>query len=140
MLAGGCAGPKEDSATRPMGRPVLSASELEKTKTKVRFVQHVKPILEARCLHCHSGKDPSAGFSLENRKGGLASGPRGPRIAAGDPDRSLLIAVVGPGNHGLSMPAVGMKMPEEEIEVLRRWIGQGAAWPDGAAGHLRERE
>lgn len=136
-LAGGCSGVSEGPETRPMGRPVLSAAELEKTKTEVRFVKHVKPILEARCVHCHSGEKPGADFSLESRRGALSSGPRGPRILPGDPDHSLLIVVVGTGNHGLTMPAVGMRMPEEEIEVLRRWISQGAAWPDGAAGHLR---
>ena len=45
-----------------------------------------------------------------------------------------------PGNHGLSMPAVGMQVPEEDVEVLRLWIRQGAKWPDGPAGNLRAAE
>ena len=140
VLVAGCAGVDEESETRPMGQPVLSATELQEARTEVNFDRHVKPILERRCLACHSGKDLSAGFSLENRKRAMQAGPRGPRIVPGDPDRSLLITVVSSGNHGLSMPAVGMQVPEEDVEVLRLWIQQGAKWPDGPAGNLRAAE
>ena len=70
----------------------------------------------------------------------MQAGPRGPRIVPGDPDRSLLITLVSPGNHGLSMPAVGMQVPDEDIEVLRLWIQQGARWPAGRAGDLQPRD
>ena len=140
VMVAGCAGVDKESETRPMGRPVLSEAEMREARAEVRFDRHVKPILEKRCLDCHRGQDPSAGFSLENRQSAMQPGPRGPRIVPGDPDRSLLITVVSTGNHGLSMPAVGMQVPDEDVEVLRLWIQEGAKWPPGPAGTLRPRD
>ena len=130
----------EGAETRPEGDPVLSAAELREAKTSVDFVKHVKPILETRCLYCHDGKEMPGKFDMTSGAKALAAGLSGPRIVPGNADASLMIAFVRKGNHGMSMPAVGMQVAKEEVEVLKAWINAGAKWPEGEAGRLQVRE
>jgi len=141
LVLAGCAAPVEEGAeTRPEGEAVLSAAALAEAKTAVTFVKHVKPILEARCLYCHNGKEMPGKFDLSTRATAMAAGASGPRIVPGNAEGSLLIAFISTGNHGKSMPAVGTRVSPEEIEVLRQWINVGAQWPAGEAGRLKGRE
>ena len=55
------------------------------------------------------------------------------RVAPGEPDRSfLLIKLVGPGGpnwdqaFGSQMPLIGGPLTGPEIDLVRRWIEQGA--------------
>lgn len=128
LLAGGCETVGEKGAeTRPVGEPVLSPSQLAEARVAVSFRQHVQPILEERCLHCHNKAEMPATFSLETREEAID----GRRIVPGRAAESQLIIVLTTGNHALTMPAVGTAPPKEEIEVLWRWIDAGAEWPRG---------
>jgi hypothetical protein len=132
----GCASVDEGAETRPEGESVLSPEALRAAKGTVDFEQHVKPILEARCLYCHDGNQLPGKYNLTSGATGLATGPSGPRIVPGNADASLMISFISSGNHAMSMPAVGTRVSKEEVEILRRWINQGAEWPEGAAGKL----
>jgi uncharacterized membrane protein len=127
-LVVGCRTVDEDSETRPVGEPVLSAAELAEARVAVGFPKHVKPILEERCLHCHNRKELPERFSLETRVEAFKGGKR---IVPGRANESLLIIVLTTGNHAMAMPAVGTAPPQEEIQVLKRWIDAGADWPAG---------
>jgi hypothetical protein len=35
------------------------------------------------------------------------------------------------------MPLVGNRLTDTESKILRRWIAEGAYWPDGRAGALK---
>lgn len=113
--------------TRPVGEPLVSKSELKRSQEDLRFVDHVKPILEGRCLYCHDGKEMPGKFSLATKEEAFAGG----RIVPGEAEKSLLYVALTSGNHATAMPAVGMAPPPEEIDVLRRWINAGAVWPEG---------
>ena len=100
------------------------------------FQDQVLPILETRCLGCHSRKVRSSGLSLESRKDALGGGSRGPAIVPGEPDKSRLIQVLSYRGE-LKMP-LGGKLPDSEIETLRRWVELGTPWPaedTGVVGH-----
>ena len=109
------------------GKPVLSGTQLQEARGTVDFERHVKPIIEARCLSCHNDEERSGGFSFESRFEATMDS----RIVPGNADESLAIIFLTTGNHSLTMPAVGVAPPPEEIEVLERWINQGARWPAG---------
>lgn len=126
--------PDEGAETRPVGEPILSKEQLRRAAVKVSFTEHVRPILEDRCLHCHSRKAMPGKFSLESR----AEAMKGGRIVPGNSRASFLITVLTTGNHAMTMPAVGTAPPPEEIEVLKRWINAGAAWPSGVSLSPRE--
>jgi hypothetical protein len=124
-----------DPETRLDGTPVLSPRTQAETRTHIDFVQHVKPIIEQRCVWCHNGKDKEINYSLLNRSGAFAK----QRIVPGKPSKSLFYLAAGGDHPGLEMPAVGMKIAPSDHAVLRRWIESGAVWPDGPAGQLQGR-
>jgi hypothetical protein len=118
-----------------VGEPILTAAEFKQAGVAVRFADHVRPILEVRCLHCHNRAQMPGKFSLETRAEAMQDGRR---IIPGKADQSLLIIALNTGNHAMSMPAVGTAPPPEEIEVLKRWINGGAQWPASMKLHPRE--
>ena len=100
------------------------------------FQDEILPILQTRCLGCHSRKVRSGGLSLESRKDALDGGSRGPVIVPGEPDKSRLIQALSYLGE-LKMP-LGGKLPDDEIERLRRWVERGVPWAEkgaGMAGH-----
>ncbi len=91
------------------------------------FRARVQPILESRCLGCHSA-EPQGGLRMDSRQALLKGGKSGPALVAGDPDASLLVKAVRP-HHDLKMPPAG-PLPQREVEALERWVSDGAAWED----------
>jgi len=68
------------------------------------------------------------GLRLDIRSGLMHGGARGAVLAAGEPDKSLLIQAIryaGP----LKMPPGGPLSPSD-IEILTTWVKRGAIWPD----------
>jgi len=89
----------------------------------VLFETHVRPILKANCWHCHGEAEDIEG-SLDARLARtlLQGGDSGPAITPGDHIESLLYHRVAVGD----MPPGEKKLTAKEIDVLARWIDQGA--------------
>lgn len=128
-----------ESETRPIGETALSSSALAEARSgQVQFSQHVKPILEAKCVACHNHQALPGKVDLSNRDAALRSGGLGLWIVPGKPDQSLILNKVCAGfDHSKAMPPVGQQITAEELAVLRKWITEGADWPSGRAGTLR---
>ncbi len=93
----------------------------------VQFFSHeVRPIMERTCWNCHSDQIQSSGLDLSSREGALLGGLRGPAIVPGNAADSLLFRQIA-GMEGPAMP-LGIPLTEEEIEVFRTWINEGAEW------------
>ncbi len=93
------------------------------------FEQQVRPILEARCLKCHSGGKAKGGLRLDSREAILKGGDLGPAFEPGDPSKSLILKAIQYDE--LEMPPNG-KLAAGEIEKLTQWIKTGAAWPESS--------
>jgi hypothetical protein len=93
------------------------------------FRTRVAPILEVKCLSCHEGSKPKGGLSLATRKQFDAGGDSGPPIVVGKSDESLLFQYISGDDP--EMPKDGEPLTAAEIAVIREWIEQGAAWPEG---------
>ena len=92
------------------------------------FREKVLPLLESRCFECHGPESEAKGdLRLSSRATMLAGGETGPAIVPEKPDESLLMQAVR--YEGFEMPPRS-RMPDEEIEILRQWIADGAVWPD----------
>jgi hypothetical protein len=98
----------------------------------VDFNREVRPILARNCFACH-GQDPShraADLRLDQRDLAIASrGDDGAvAIVPGDPDSSEMIFRVTAEEDTLRMPPPksGPGLSADEVEVLTRWIEQGA--------------
>ena len=94
---------------------------------RVSFERDVAPLFRSACIGCHSGSDAKGGLDLTTTRTAMARGDDGPRIVPGQPAASPLLDRLIDG----SMPPKG-KSPRPtavQIERVRHWIQQGAAWP-----------
>jgi len=102
----------------------------EKAAAKVDFERDIAPILENRCWDCHSEDEQESGLRLDRRAAMLRGGDSGLKaLAPGKPGKSYLLEVVKHLDPKVKMPPDEDKIPAKEIELLTRWIQQGAIWP-----------
>ena len=98
------------------------------TEEQLAFVREkVLPLLESRCFECHQNtKQRKGGLLLSSRQAMLTGGDSGPAIVPGKPNESLLVEAVR--YESFEMPP-RTKLPKEEVDILVKWIADGAVWP-----------
>ena len=95
---------------------------------KVSFSAQVAPLLQAQCVACHGDAEAEADYRLDTyeRLMQLADGsPAVVREQAGD---SKLFQVLVHEDEGVRMPAENDALPVESINLMRRWITEGATF------------
>lgn len=97
----------------------------------VDFSTDIKPILNKNCISCHGGVKKNAGFSLlfENEALGNTKSGR-PAIIPGNALGSELIKRIHSNDTELRMPYKKSKLSDKDIDLLTRWINEGAHWGD----------
>jgi mono/diheme cytochrome c family protein len=99
---------------------------------KVDFVRDIQPIFESSCYKCHDGAKHKGGLRLDNKATAFIGGDSGePSLVAHDADHSKIIPLVRGDDPNSVMPPKGDRLSKTQIDLLTRWINQGAAWPDG---------
>ncbi len=101
----------------------------------VDFNFHVRPILSDRCFKCH-GPDAAAreaGLRLDTEEGAFAAlkdDSLNHIIVAGDPLKSELYSRISSQDTSYLMPppSSNLKLSATEIEIIRKWIAQGAKY------------
>lgn len=99
----------------------------------VDFVKDIKPILETNCVSCHREGNVKGGVRLDTFKQATTSGDNGPALVPGKSAKSpLFTTMVLPEDDDLLMPPKkkGGPLPKETSELVRKWIDEGAAWPE----------
>lgn len=97
--------------------------------TAVDFSTDVKPILNKHCISCHGGVKKNAEFSLLFEEEAFASTESGlPAILPGDVKSSSFIQRLHEKDPELRMPYNKPALSKEEIDILTRWVKQGAQW------------
>lgn len=116
---------------------LLSCSETTKT---VDFSRDIKPILNKNCISCHGGVKKNAGFSLLFEEQAFANTESGrPAIIRGNASSSEFIKRLHEENPELRMPYKKSKLSDKEIDLLTKWIDEGAKWGDHWAYSLPEK-
>ncbi len=99
-------------------------------ESAVDYARHIKPLLARHCLQCHGPQKSEGGLRLDSRQGAFRGGDSTlPVLVPGKPEESELFRRVTSTDEAERMPADGNPLSQEEIELLRRWIKQGARWP-----------
>src|SRR5262245_46078061 len=97
----------------------------------VSFDRQIRPILAENCFACHGPDEKArkAKLRLDTRDG--AFGKQGV-IVPGQASASELVARITHDEPSKLMPPVksNKKLKPEQIQLLRRWIDQGAPWTD----------
>ncbi len=100
-------------------------------QTAVEFSRDVRPILNQNCVACHGGVRQKNGVSFIFREEALGTGKSGrPTIVPGHPEDSEFMARLTTSDPEGRMPYHGPRLPPEQIDLLRRWIKEGAKWED----------
>jgi mono/diheme cytochrome c family protein len=103
---------------KPTGAPALD------------FERDIQPIL-VRCVQCHGPGQARGGLRLDQRAAATAVADSGSKaIVPGQPDQSELLKRILATANGQRMPPKGDRLGAGEVEKLRRWIADGAAWPE----------
>lgn len=99
----------------------------------VSFERDVRPVLVARCWSCHGAEDQKGDLRLDRRRDVFGNGGDEWLVVPGAPAESRLLEVLElPADDADRMPKDEPSLPREEIEMIRRWIAEGAEWPERA--------
>lgn len=92
---------------------------------RVRFNRDIRPILSDKCLLCHG---PDANHRKADLRLDVEESATESAIVPGRPGESELLQRITTDDADLKMPPVksGKELTTAEVELLRRWIAQGA--------------
>jgi mono/diheme cytochrome c family protein len=98
----------------------------------VDFVADVRPIFQKHCYECHGEQKQKSGLRLDIKAAAFHGGDGyGPAVVAGNTEDSPLLQLVSSNEDGERMPPQGPPLSPREIDTLKRWIAEGAVWPEG---------
>ena len=94
------------------------------------FEREIRPIFTAHCVKCHGAEKSQGGLRLDSAAGAFLPTDSGvPAIVPHKAAESELLSRVSAEDADLRMPPEGDPLSVAEVDVLRRWIAAGAAWP-----------
>ena len=120
------------SLIRAAGLVFLAAGFAAAQPSKIDFRTQIMPIFQDNCISCHGPSQQLNGLRLDRRRDAM----RGGTVAVIGPTNgsaSRLYLRVAGNQFGLRMPPTG-PLPQEQIDLIKNWIDQGAEWPDDLAG------
>jgi hypothetical protein len=95
----------------------------------VDFLRDIQPILASACFDCHNAKKAMGRLRLDDKSLAMKGGLSGASIIPGESRQSRLMArILGEGG-ATRMPMGRDPLTSAQIELIRRWIDQGALWP-----------
>ena len=118
------------SDTAAGGEPQIKIDE----KRKISYSQEIQPLLRRHCVRCHGGKQQEADLRLDRLSTHLTQSvdptttiKANAIVVAGNSEASGLIQRISDPEEGDLMPLDSDPLSEKDVELIRRWIDQGAA-------------
>src|SRR5947209_333211 len=112
----------------PSAVPAGARAE-EKT---VSFYHDIRPLLNAQCNSCHKPDKMKGELDLTTFKALTKGGKHGSSVVAGDPDKSRIIEMISGSEP--EMPKDADPLKPEQVQLIARWIKEGAKDDTPAAG------
>ncbi|HEY4220528.1 MAG TPA: c-type cytochrome domain-containing protein [Myxococcota bacterium] len=102
-----------------------------KVPDKPDYNKDIKPLIERSCTKCHGPEKRKSGLRLDKKRYAMKGGETGPAIVPGDVEKSLLTKYIQLGvDDDDIMPSKGKLLAQSEIDTFKKWIANGAEWPD----------
>jgi hypothetical protein len=99
-------------------------------ETPVRYHESIKPVIAVHCAKCHDAEKQKGGLRLDVEEAARRGGESGdPAIIPGHSSRSEIMRRITSSDEDERMPPKGPRLKGEEVELIRRWIDEGAKWP-----------
>src|SRR5437762_1555608 len=100
----------------------------------IDFQREIRPILSDNCFQCH-GPDSGARMAelrLDRKETVFEGRPHGAPVVPGKPEASLLYQRISASSPARRMPPEfsHKSLKPQQIELLKRWIEQGAPWQE----------
>jgi hypothetical protein len=109
--------------TALISNPLLAADEA------VDFAKQIQPIILDTCIECHGPEKQKGKLRLDSKE---SSFKEDSVLVPGKADDSeFFIRVSLPKDHDDIMPAKGDPLNKDQVDLIKRWINEGAQWPDG---------
>ncbi len=98
----------------------------------VTYADPIHQLFQNSCLNCHNPDKQKAGLDLSTYESAMSGSDSGKVIEPGNSSKSLLYRLI---THAAepSMPAKADKLPDSQIDLIRRWIEAGAPEKPGGA-------
>ncbi|HEV8541042.1 MAG TPA: c-type cytochrome domain-containing protein [Verrucomicrobiae bacterium] len=111
-----------------LAAPVLAT----RADDKVDFAKSIQPILEKRCIECHGPKKQKGDLRLDSKDAALKGGKDAKAIVPEKLSDSDMVRRISlpPGDDDI-MPPKGDPLTKDQIELIKKWISEGAEWPQG---------
>ena len=107
----------------------------------VSFDEEIFPVLQQRCLHCHSTALSLGDLRFDaGRATVVRGGQTGIDLLGSSSADSELFRRITSTKPGYRMPKEGDALSAAEIDLVRRWLDQGAPWGSAAKRTRRESE
>lgn len=104
--------------------PVISEAA-HQPETADALSRQVYVLFRQQCIKCH-GPAKAGGLDLRTEEGLRKGGTRGPVVEPHQPESSGLFRYVSHAEQPF-MPADGQKLPDEALDLIKRWIESGAS-------------
>ncbi len=102
----------------------VSSTSTRADEKPVSFHNDIRPIFNASCNACHKPEKLKGDLDMTTHAALVKGGKHGSAVVAGDPGKSKLVEMVnGPEPE---MPPDGDPLPKQQIELIERWIREGA--------------
>jgi mono/diheme cytochrome c family protein len=99
---------------------------------EIRYNRDIRPILSENCFACHGPDAPArkADLRLDTKDGLLAKVDDTQAVVPGDPARSAILARItsADADEVMPPPKTGKKLTPQQVDLLKRWVEQGAKW------------
>ncbi len=99
---------------------------------EIDFSRDIRPILSDACFHCHGPDEGQreADLRLDTHESVLANRSGTHVVVPGDPSRSELIRRITATDLDERMPPSdsGRSLNSQQIDLLKRWVAEGAEW------------
>ena len=108
------------------------ADDPPKAEGMVSFIKDVAPILVQNCIACHNQKKSESKYIMTNFAQLAKGGQQGEDITLepGDPDASRFVELLRADGQP-RMPYKQDPLPLEKIELIERWVKEGAKYDGG---------
>ena len=109
----------------------VSASAADAVKAD--FNKHIKPILEAACVHCHGEKNSKGDLRMDTKEAMIKGGENGTALVPGDAAKSPIYtsSALPADDDDVMPPKKEGVLAKEQLDLIKDWITQGAPWPAG---------
>ncbi len=120
--------------------PGWTADEPDKPEVaKVTYDDDVKPILQQKCFSCHNADRKSGDLDLTNYTNLMLGGGSGKVVEAGASSDSYLFQLITHEEEPY-MPPESPKIPDDMLEVVRKWIDGGLLENRGSQARIVQRK